>query len=81
MQFSIARMFTLQLFCKASRKKPHKHNLTFDAPCLQKNDQHTLDLIQVPLDPQPVTLPLRHLQLCEGLNYKTMYMLFVKFHC
>jgi hypothetical protein len=36
MQFSMARNFTLQPL-RSLPKKRHKRNLTFDAPCLQKN--------------------------------------------
>ncbi len=40
MQFSMGRKFTLWRYAdmtESSAKKSHKRNLTFDAPCLEKN--------------------------------------------
>ncbi len=65
-----ARKFTLPLLRIYEVKPPeklHKRNLTFDAPCLQKNDQHTLESIQIPPDSQPFTLPMRHTYLTRIL--------------
>jgi hypothetical protein len=39
MQFSMARKFTLRPLCRYDvgvTKKSHKHNFTFEAPCLEK---------------------------------------------
>jgi hypothetical protein len=60
MHFSMARNFTLQPLRRYDAKPPEKRlkrNLTFDAPCLQKTNQHTLG---ANLGSQPDTLPMRH---------------------
>ncbi len=68
MQFSMGRKFTLQPLCrydiKPSQKKHHKHNFSFDAPCLQKAKQPRLGANQGSLDLQPETLPMRHTDNC-----------------
>ncbi len=47
----------------------------FDAPCHQKNDQHTLGSSQVPLDPQPITLSMRH------PNSYIMFQIMIPYTC
>jgi hypothetical protein len=62
MQFSMALKFTLQPLRRYDVKPPEKNrtSVIFEAACLQKTDQHRLGANLVPLDPQPVTLPMRH---------------------
>jgi hypothetical protein len=62
MQFSMARKFTLQPLRRYSvklPKKPHKRNLMFDAPCLQKYNHHMLSANHESLVSQH-TLQMRH---------------------
>ena len=59
MQFSMARNFTLQPL--RLLQKQHKRNFMLDTPCLQKAKQQRLGANHVPLDLQPETLPMRHI--------------------
>jgi hypothetical protein len=63
----MARKFTLQPLRRYDVKPPEKtaQDLTFEVSCLQKTNQQTPGLIQVPLGPQPDTLPMRHTFTCK----------------
>ncbi len=83
MQFSMARKFTLQPLRRYDVKPPekqHKRNITFDEPCLQKNLSTHAELEpEVSRSPISYSTNEPHLHLGVILNYKSMYILFVKF--
>ncbi len=54
----VTRLQRARLVYGKALKKPHKGNLPFGMPCLEKSEQHRPGSIQRSLDFQSVTLPI-----------------------